>query len=179
EWTVVVTLDLCARTLDERPILHARRARGYTRHAAEARIEVADEGRRHRSAPLEARLHQVDAAARRVHLLVPQHVSRTRRQAEAAMHARVDECHRGLIRAAERRDPGSRIRDPAGLLGSRFDTHTGPRPALRMPWGSSACFTDAPSEPASPSGPHTSRCCFNCGSARSTTTWRKTSLRDR
>ena len=52
---------------------------------------MADEGRRHRRAAVEARLHQIDAAARRVHLLAPQHVGRTRRQAEAAVHARVDQ----------------------------------------------------------------------------------------
>ena len=40
---------------------------------------------RHR--PVEARVHQVDAAARRVHLLVPENVGRAGRQAEAAVDA--------------------------------------------------------------------------------------------
>ena len=58
---------------------------------------MADEGRRHLRAPLEPGLHQVDASARRVHLLAPQHVGRTRRQTEAAVDARVDERPRRLI----------------------------------------------------------------------------------
>ena len=90
------------------------------------------------------------------------------------MHARVDERHRRLVRAAETAPAGTR--DSAVR---EFDAHTGPRPAFRIPCGSSACLTDAPSEPASPSGPQTSSCCFNCASARRTTTWRNTSLRDR
>ncbi len=45
ERPVVVALDLGTRVLDERTVLNARWARGHARHAAEARIEVADEGR--------------------------------------------------------------------------------------------------------------------------------------
>ena len=41
--------------------------------------------------PVERRLHQPDPAARRVHLLVPELVGRARRQAEAAVHAVVDQ----------------------------------------------------------------------------------------
>ena len=36
-------------------------------------------------------LHQVDAPARRIHLLVPQHVGGAHGQAEAAVHAFVDQ----------------------------------------------------------------------------------------
>ncbi len=41
---------------------------------------------------VERRLHQIDAAARRIHLLAPQHVGRTARQTESAVHALVDQC---------------------------------------------------------------------------------------
>ena len=44
--------------------------------------------------PVERRLHQPDAPARRVHLLVPELVGRARRQAEAAVHAVVDQARR-------------------------------------------------------------------------------------
>ena len=44
--------------------------------------------------PVERRLHQPDPAARRVHLLVPELVRRARRQAEAAVHAVVDQARR-------------------------------------------------------------------------------------
>ena len=46
-----------------------------------------DDGRVERDRPVHEALHQVDPAARRVHLLVPQHVGRARRQAEAAVDA--------------------------------------------------------------------------------------------
>ena len=41
----IAPFDLPARRFDERRVLHARRARGDARHAAEARVEVADERR--------------------------------------------------------------------------------------------------------------------------------------
>ena len=40
-------------------------------------------------------------------------------------------------------------------------TQIGPRPALRMPAGSSARFTRLASVPEAPSGPHASTCCFD------------------
>ena len=61
-----------------------------------------DERRRHLRAPFEARLHQIDAAARRVHLLAPQHVGRAGRQAEAAVHALVDQRRIGRMDRVER-----------------------------------------------------------------------------
>ena len=111
---LIAALDLAARRLDERRILHAGRTGGDARHAAETRVEVAHERRRHLGAAVEPALHQIDASARRIHLLAPQHVGRTRRQAEAAVHARVDQrwirrvdaVERGL--AASQRVPGPR-----------------------------------------------------------------------
>src|SRR3954462_1650791 len=46
---------------------------------------------RHARPLLDAGVHHVNAAARRVHLLAGQDVARTRRQAEAAVDALVDE----------------------------------------------------------------------------------------
>ena len=84
-------------SLDERRVLHAGRTRRDARHAAQAGVEVAHERRRHRRAPFEAGFHQIDAPARRIHLLAPQHVGRAGRQAEAAVHARVDERRIGRL----------------------------------------------------------------------------------
>ena len=115
---IVAALDLRARGLDERRVLHARGARGDARHAAEAGVEVADEGVGHRHPPVEAGLHQIDPAARRVHLLAPQRVGRTGRQTEPAVHALVDQ--RALGRMVRRRTPAA---------GWRAARHSGPRPA--------------------------------------------------
>src|SRR5690242_21536846 len=51
------------------------------------RSEVLDDRVGERQRPVDERAHQVDPAARRVHLLVPQRVRRAGRQAEAAVHA--------------------------------------------------------------------------------------------
>jgi hypothetical protein len=48
---------------------------------------VAHEGRRHLCAPLEACLHEIDAAARAVELITEQAVGRAGGEAETAMHA--------------------------------------------------------------------------------------------
>ena len=87
----MVMLDRCASFLDERRIADARRARGFTRHAAEARVEVRDHAVIHRHPSVGAGLHHVNAAARRIHFLAEQHVARTGRQAEAAVDTFVDE----------------------------------------------------------------------------------------
>ena len=42
-------------------------------------------------------LHQVDPAARRIHLLIPQHVCGAHGQAEAAVHAFVDQLARWRV----------------------------------------------------------------------------------
>ncbi len=87
---VVAPFDLGAGLLDEGVVLHPGRAGGHARHAAQAGVPV----RHHRVAhrlPVQALLHQVDPAARGVHLLAPQHVGRAGRQAEAAVHAVADQ----------------------------------------------------------------------------------------
>ena len=133
----VALLDARARALDERPVLHARRARRHARHAAEAVVHVRDERRRQLGPPFHARLHQVDAAAGRVHLLAPQQIRRAGRKAEPAVDARVD--------ARDRRAIGPRKRpiQATGLFGGGRVRHTGPRPPPRMPAGSSARFSAA------------------------------------
>ena len=83
----VVGLDRLARRLDQPVVLDARRAGGHACHAAEAEVEVADDRRVERDRPVEVRLHQLDPAARRVHLLAPEQVRRAGGQAEAAVHA--------------------------------------------------------------------------------------------
>ena len=72
--------------LDELVVLHARRAGGHAGHAAQAAVEVL-RGRGGERGPVEKLVHQVDPAPRRVHLLGPQLVGRTGRQAEPAVHA--------------------------------------------------------------------------------------------
>ncbi len=83
----MVLLDVRAGRLDQAVVLDARRARGHARHAAEAAVEVLDDGVGQRHRAVDEAAHQVDAAARRVHLLVPERVGRARRQAEAAVDA--------------------------------------------------------------------------------------------
>ena len=80
-------LDELARALDQAVVLHTRRAGGDARHAAQAAVEVLGDLVGQQDRAVLERAHQVDAPARRVHLLVPQHVGRAARQAEPAVHA--------------------------------------------------------------------------------------------
>src|SRR5262249_43223959 len=94
----VVVLDLGARLLDERVVLHAGRAGGHAGHAAQAAVEVADDRRVEARLRVGELLHEVDPAARRVHLLAPRDVGRAGRQAEAAVDAGLDELAVGQVR---------------------------------------------------------------------------------
>ena len=76
-----------ARRLDQPVVPDTGRARRHARHAAEAAVEVLDDRAVERDRAVEPRLHQLDAAARRVHLLAPEQVRRAGRQAEAAVDA--------------------------------------------------------------------------------------------
>src|SRR5215210_2233928 len=91
---LVAALDLLARGLDELVVLHPRRTGRDAGHAPEAEVPVANHLVVHRLL-VEALVHQVDAPARRVHLLSEEHVRRARRQAEATVHALV---YVGLLR---------------------------------------------------------------------------------
>ena len=87
----MVALDLGPHPLDQPVVADARRARGDAGHAAEAAIEVRDHlVRQLRSRSVERLVDQHDPPARRVGLLRPQHVRRTRVQAEAAVDAVLD-----------------------------------------------------------------------------------------
>ena len=97
----VQALDLLARVLDQQVVAHARRAGRHAGHAAEAVVEVADHRVRQDAVLLQPLAHQHDPAARRVHLLVPEHVRRARRQAEAAVHAVLDQVDLGRLVGVE------------------------------------------------------------------------------
>jgi len=83
----MVILHVVACLLDQPVVLHAGRAGGHTGHAAETAVEVLDDGVGQRDRSVDEPLHQVDPAARRVHLLVPERIRRTGRQAETAVDA--------------------------------------------------------------------------------------------
>ena len=101
---LVAALHLRAGVLDDPVVLHARRAGGHAGHAAEAGVDVLHQRVGHRRA-LEALVHQVDPAARRVHLLAPQHVGRTAGQAEPAVDALGDQRPAMVSGARRRRAP--------------------------------------------------------------------------
>src|SRR5262249_17624685 len=87
ERTPGLLLDGRAGGLDQTVVADARGAGRDARHAAETAIEVLAHGRAQAERSVEASVDQVDAAARRVHLLVPEHVGRAGRQAEPAVDA--------------------------------------------------------------------------------------------
>ncbi len=132
---LVPSIDLLARRLDQLVVLHAARAGGDARETAEALIEVADHLIGHRLT-FEPLGHQVDAAARRVHLLPPQDIRGTRRKTEATMHAIIDEILRRRMMAVEGRGD-----DIATLRASRPD---------RRPVGRFGTHPDAPRQIRSP-----------------------------
>src|SRR6266446_200231 len=82
--------ELRARRLEERAEPHARRARGFARATTETEVEMALEGPAQLHPALGRRPHQVDAAARRVHLFAEHPVGRTLREADPAVHALPD-----------------------------------------------------------------------------------------
>ena len=97
-------------------------------------------------------LHQVDAAARRIHLLVPQHVGGAHGQTEAAVHAFVDQLAPTAGGARRSRS------QPAGWMLCRCAIRSLPtnRPGFSVPRGSNCCFTLSINENASPPLPHAS-----------------------
>src|SRR5438309_937351 len=117
--------QLSARRLEERAEPHARRARGLAGAAAETEIQMAPEGLAELHAPLRGGAHQVDAAARGIHLLTEDAIGRARRQADPAMHALPDLFDVGGIRSAEGR---GHHRPPTNRPG--FSTRLGSRSSL-------------------------------------------------
>jgi hypothetical protein len=102
-----MAFDLCASSFDQFSVIDTGRARGHAGHAAEAGVDMADPLRIYRGVAFAGKFHQVDAAARRVHLFVPEHVSGADGQAEAAVHAILDNLFRRRMMRVER--AGQRI----------------------------------------------------------------------
>ncbi len=85
-------LQLRARGLDQAVIFHSGGTRRDACHTAQALVEVPHVGIVHAvDLTFQAHLHQVNAAARRIHLLVPEQVGGTGGQAETAVNALVDQ----------------------------------------------------------------------------------------
>ena len=98
-------LDRLAGRLDQLLVLDPRGAGRDAGHAAEALVEVPDHGRVERDRAVEVRLHQLDPAARGVHLLAPEQVRRARRQAEAAVDAVARQRAQDVGRSGHARTP--------------------------------------------------------------------------
>jgi hypothetical protein len=93
-----VALELRADGLDQGAVSHAGRAGWNACHAAEARIEMLEVRLREGGPAFEPHPGEINPAARRIHLLAPQHVGWTRRQAEPTVHAVIDElARRGMV----------------------------------------------------------------------------------
>ena len=123
--------ELAARGLEEVAEGHARGAGRLAGAAAEAEVEMARERRRQLGASLGGGAHEVDAAARRVHLLAEHAERRALRQADTAVHAGPKPIH-------GRRVLGGRIAPTAVPV--RHGHHSPPtkRPGLRTTSGSNS-----------------------------------------
>jgi hypothetical protein len=94
--------ELCAGSLDEWSVLHARRADRFARSAIEALVHLLVEFRIEEIQPTVGyRLHQPEATARRGCLLASHSVGRTGRQTHSAMDARPKQIVLGYIGAGE------------------------------------------------------------------------------
>src|SRR5512144_904323 len=83
----MLLLHEAARLLDQEVVADARGAARDARHAAEAAVEALDDRRTQCERASRRLLHQLDAAAWRVHLLAPEDVGGAGREAEAAVDA--------------------------------------------------------------------------------------------
>src|SRR6516162_5212868 len=96
-----VPFDLRTHGFDQAVVADSGRASSDARHAAEARVEVplvrVVPGR----TPFEARLHEVNAPARRVRLAPPDRIRRTGGQAEPAVDAVLNELRGGRMNRIE------------------------------------------------------------------------------
>src|SRR5438105_10589690 len=117
--------DLGARRFDELAVLDPGGAGRLARPAVEALPDVLRErGRIGAYASFPDRLHQADAAARRVHLDAEDRERRAGGKAEAAVHAPRYQLLRRRVGVGIGKDPG----------------HPGDRPGSRMPAGSNCVF---------------------------------------
>src|SRR5206468_3446494 len=104
-----VAPELSARRLEERPEADARGTRGLARPAAETEVEVTGEGLGQPDPALGRGPHEIDPAARRVHLLAQHPVRRTLGQADPAVDTLPDLLEVGSVR---RDDDGRRHQSP-------------------------------------------------------------------
>ena len=83
----VVPFDPDAGLIDQVHVVHPRRTGRHAGQARQAAVDMLDHVLRRRPVLLQHLLDQVDAAARAIELVAEQHIGRTGRGAEAAMHA--------------------------------------------------------------------------------------------
>src|SRR5262249_15346983 len=146
------------RALRERAKGPPGRTGRFAAAAAEAEIEMTREGRSEAHPPLRGCAHQVDAAARRVHLFTEHAIGRTLRQANAAMDAGAETLHGWSVDGIE------------GTGGGHAHSPPTKRPRFRLPRGSNSAWSRFITASAgSGTGPHPSAACFSSTGARSTT----------
>ncbi len=126
----MMAFDLRSSSFNQFSVIDTGGASRHAGHAAKTRIKVAHPFRVHGRVAFAGKLHQVDASARRVHFLVPEHVSRANRQAEAAMHAILNNLFRRRMMRVERAGQGIFVRksshEIAGLAATREHNRTAP-----------------------------------------------------
>ena len=83
----IVPLDPDPRLIDQMHVVHARRTGGHAGEAGQAAVDMLDHLRRRRAVLFQHLLDQVDPPARAIELVAEQHIGRTGRGAEPAMHA--------------------------------------------------------------------------------------------
>ena len=115
--------DLRANLLDQTVVLHAGGTRIDACHAAEACIPVAHHLLVHADLSARREVHEQDAPARRIHLLAPEQIGRTRGKAETAMHAVGDQSRIGRMVIVERE--GRRTRACVARHARRTCGHAG------------------------------------------------------
>src|SRR5579859_8142579 len=87
----MMAFDLSASGFDEFSVVDARRTCGHASHAAEAGIKMADPLGIHGGVAFASNFHEIDAAARRVHLFVPEDIGGADGEAKTAVDAFVDD----------------------------------------------------------------------------------------
>ena len=124
----IVPLDPDPRLIDQMHVVHARRAGGHAGEAGQAAVDMLDHLRRRRLVLFQHLLDQIDAAARAIEFVAEQHIGRTGRGAEPAMHAGAQDLvgfrDIGIGELGER-EFGFHVADPRAI-----------RPRLRMFLGS-------------------------------------------
>src|SRR5260370_8348780 len=148
--TFRLSFDLRARSLEGLSVGEGGRGRRGACHTAQATVEVAHPSRVQFRGALARHLHQVDAAARRIHFLPPQHVGGANGQTKSAVHALFDHLVRRRMMRVERAR--------AFLFCGQFLHQMPPtnRPGFSVFFGSSCCFTSFIKGSASPASPQAS-----------------------